>query len=91
MSYYSRLMGAMLYAHSRNVNVEVFPNVVKYSIPLYKDGSTTRILRANIEFDTLTIYTKRNQGMNDSKCFITPTEKALPIHLYRAETEIPLV
>jgi hypothetical protein len=59
MSYYGRLFKAMLWSHSRNINVEVFPNIVRFSIPLYSDGATARVLSAKVEHSSLVVIVKR--------------------------------
>lgn len=59
MSYYGRLFQAMLWSHSRNIEVGIFPNIVRFSIPLYNDGATARVLSAKIEHSTLVVIVKR--------------------------------
>ena len=59
MSYYGRLFKAMLWSHSRNIEVGVFPNVVQFSIPLYNDGATAKVLSAVVENSTLKLIVKR--------------------------------
>ena len=60
MSYYGRLFKAMLWSHSRNIEVAVFPNVVQYRIPLYGEGATAKVLSAVIDNSTLTLIVKRD-------------------------------
>jgi hypothetical protein len=59
MSYYGRLFKAMLWSHTRNIEVGVFPNVVQFSIPLYNDGATAKVLSAVVENSTLKLIVKR--------------------------------
>ena len=59
MSYYGRLFKEMLWSHNRNIEVGVFPNVVQFSIPLYNDGATAKVLSAVVEHSTLKLIVKR--------------------------------
>ena len=59
MSYYGRLFKAMLWSHTRNVEVIVCPNIVQFSIPLYNDGATAKVLSAVVRNSTLELIVKR--------------------------------
>jgi len=59
MSYYGRLFKAMLWSHTRNVDVIVCPNIVHFSIPLHNDGATAKVLSAVVRNSTLELIVKR--------------------------------
>lgn len=56
----------MLWSHCRNINVTVFKDVIKYSIPIYSEkGMIGRVKSINIQHGTLEIIFHTTKAPED--------------------------
>jgi len=77
MGYYSKLAKAMLWSHSRTMEVYVLPKTVQMTIPLYGEGTTHKVLSSYVQNNTLHLELER-----------TTTDKThTPTAPHRADTE----